>query len=88
MTLGKLIKSLQELQASVGSRIEVSVDKESLWDGNKTFCICAIEDVKVTWVLDVGGDGETQYTKAGRERGKYRVVLYGEKQISAAEVKP
>ena len=77
MTLSKLIKLLKLLEAEGHGKEKVVVNKDTLDDGNNTFQLCNIEKVESTWGRLVDGDGFTEMTKSGRDRGFYCVVLKG-----------
>lgn len=78
MTLNALIKQLQKLQAQGHGRSAVTVDKDSLSDGNGTWNICDINSVSEIWVRQVDGDGFGVFRYDGTEKGRTCIVLSGE----------
>lgn len=74
MTVGKLEKILSKIK---NKRMQIVVDKESLWDGNGTFTICSIKDVNEDWVRLCDGDGYGVFTSKGQERGSWQLILKG-----------
>ena len=78
MTLNKLIRELLELQSAGHGRDKVTVDKDSLWDGNDTFSICEINSASRLWIRIVDGDGAAIILKDGSEKQKRCIVLSGE----------
>ncbi len=79
MTLSRLIKELQKLEAEHG-RCKVCVDKNTLYDGNETFSVCRIKSVQSQWVYNASDDGGVKYNKDGTESGSTTIVLCGESQ--------
>lgn len=77
MTLDKLIRELQKLQAANWGRAKIAVDVESFDDGNGTWQICDVRAVDASYVRQVDGDGFGIENKDGTERTKACVVLKG-----------
>jgi len=73
MTVGKLKKILSK----ISDRTEVVVDKDSLWDGNKTFTICSVKSHEHEFVRLCDGDGFGLYNSKGHERGSFKLILKG-----------
>lgn len=71
MTLNALLKKLQKLQDAGHGRLPVTVNKESLWDGNGTFVICDVDTAEVKHVEKVDEDGFLT------GRGEWNVILEG-----------
>jgi hypothetical protein len=78
VTIGRLIRELTALAAKHGNRVDVCVDKGSLWDGNGTFEICRLKSAAFKIVEIADGDGFMQYNKDGSERTERNIILSGE----------
>lgn len=74
MTVTQMIRQLEAIKDNYGN-IRISVNKPGLIDGNGTFQICDVVDVKREWVPTVDGDGFSETNKDGSERGTWRAVL-------------
>lgn len=74
MTVTQLISQLEKLKEKHGN-LRVSVNKDELWDGNDCWVICDISTAIADWVPLSDDDGGVAYTKAGIERGSWRIVL-------------
>lgn len=77
MTLSKLIKELQKLEAKGAGRVHVGVDKSTLWDGNGTFEVCDVVSVKYKVLEMADDDGFARYTKRGRGIVRSTIVIEG-----------
>lgn len=74
MTVGKLEKILASIK---NKRMKISVEKDTLWDGNGCFQICHVDKAEEQYVPLADDDGFMAYTKAGVERGSIQLVLKG-----------
>lgn len=74
MTVGKLEKILAGIK---DKRTKVTVEKDTLFDGNGCFQICNLDKASIQWVPLADADGFRAYTKAGVERGSVQLVLKG-----------
>lgn len=77
LTVSKLIKLLQKIEADGYGRSQVVVDTSTLWDGNGTFNICDIAAASVTEVFQADGDGFRVENKDGSHRSSWKVALQG-----------
>ena len=77
MTLNRLIIELQKLQIRGEGRSFVTVDKESLWDGNDSWVICDVKSVEAKTVNIADDDGGMAVTSKGYERTKRCIVFKG-----------
>ena len=84
MTLDRLIKELQKLQAVGLGRKPVSVDKDSLYDGNESYAICDVNSLRHAWVALANEDGGVAYRADGVERGGVRIILSGDTRPRSA----
>lgn len=77
MQVRTLIKALQEVVRRGGANKPVVIDKDTLYDGNGTFGLCAIQGVEMLTHPLVDGDGASIVNKDGTERCVCSVVLTG-----------
>lgn len=76
-TLRMLIRRLQELEKNGWGHAFVSVDKDTLHDGNGTFNACEIFTADGISINVVDGDGSHIENKDGSERLVDTVMLKG-----------
>lgn len=76
MTINKLIKILQALEAKHGKRVQVCAAARELLDYcNNTYSHVDVLAVRYEEISHCDGDGFTQYNKDGSERVLSRIVL-------------
>lgn len=77
VTLDKFIKSLEALRETFGGRIRVTVDKDSLNDGNGSWSICDVEGAILEVVPQSDDDGAVIVNADGSQRTRKCVVITG-----------
>lgn len=76
MTINKLIKLLQALEAKHGKRVQVCAAARELLDyHNDTYSHVDVLSARYEVMNHVDGDGFTQYNRDGSEKTLSRIVL-------------
>lgn len=78
LTVSKLIKALQKIEANGHGRCKVKVWKTTLDDGNDTFNCCEIYKVECQSINVMDGDGFHIENKDGSDRTSTVALLSGD----------